>query len=457
MENITRITVLAFGLLCAATGAFAYDGPVADNSAAGVMNVQDEKQQNLFVTNEANEGTPYRIPAVAVAKNGHIIAISDSRPCGNDIGYGEVDIKARISTDNGQTWGEEFFLADGMGDDNGGEVWRTGFGDAAVVADADRNEVLIMMVCGKTVCWRGVYTTDPATSNPNRVAQVRGTYDKKQGVWKWTKPVEVTETIYPLFVDKDNTVTVPSLFIGSGRICQSRVVKVGKYYRIYAATWTNNGGNRVIYSDDFGRSWNRLGTIDDRPATGGDEPKCEELPDGTVVLSTRVQGGRIFNFFTYSDVKKGEGEWGNATMSGADNHGTVAVENSTNGEIMILPVVRNSDRKPVYLALQSVPFGKGRANVGIYYKELASPDDCATPETFAANWNGKHQASHMGSAYSTMAMQADGKVAFLYEEETFGKGYTTVYKAYRIEDITAGKYTYSKKGNRKAFVGKKRK
>ena len=138
-----------------------------------------EPQQNLFVTMPGK--TPYLIPAICTAKNGQIVAISDYRPCGGDIGFGEVDIKARISTDNGKTWGPEFFIADGLGEKQNKEFWKIGFGDAAVVADAERNEILIMMVCGKTVCWNGNYTTDPATSNPNRVAQVRGSFNFGKG------------------------------------------------------------------------------------------------------------------------------------------------------------------------------------------------------------------------------------------------------------------------------------
>ena len=68
----------------------------------------------LYATPDAN-GKPYRIPAIATAPNGHIFGIADNRPCGNDIGYGEVDIKCRISTDHGATWGDEFFVADGRG------------------------------------------------------------------------------------------------------------------------------------------------------------------------------------------------------------------------------------------------------------------------------------------------------------------------------------------------------
>lgn len=410
-----------------------------------------EEQTNLFITDQ-NSAHPYRIPAIAKAANGDLIAISDYRPCGADIGYGEVDIMARISTDNGATWGKEFCLADGLGDNNGGEVWKTGFGDAAVAADAERNEIVVMMVCGKTVCWNGNYIPGSPSSNPNRVAQVRGTYNESKGLWEWTKPVEVTESIYPLFVDADGNPTVTSLFIGSGKICQSRVVKTGDYYRLYCATWTKNEGNRVIYSDDFGTTWHVLGTINDRPAPSGDEPKCEELPDGTVVLSSRTSRGRLFNLFTFTDVEKGKGFWGDCSKSGFDNYGIDIGANSTNGEILIVPVMRKRDSKEMYLALQSVPFADTRANVGIYYKELSGLEDVGSTQAFASNWDGRHQSSYIGSCYSTMTMQADGKLAFLYEEETFGRGYTTVYKTYTIEQLTKGAYEYKPDVNRTDFV-----
>ena len=50
-------------------------------------------QTTLFHTGDES-GYPYRIPAIAKAKNGDLIALTDRRPCGNDIGYGRVDILA---------------------------------------------------------------------------------------------------------------------------------------------------------------------------------------------------------------------------------------------------------------------------------------------------------------------------------------------------------------------------
>ena len=79
--------------------------------------------QTLFHTGDES-GFPYRIPAIARAANGDLIALSDRRPCGGDIGYGRVDILMRVSRDNGATWepAEDVLVGTGSGP-------TTGYGD----------------------------------------------------------------------------------------------------------------------------------------------------------------------------------------------------------------------------------------------------------------------------------------------------------------------------------------
>ena len=179
-----------------------------------------------------------------------------------------------MSSDYGKTWGKEFLVTRGSGVHGAVDC---GFGDAALVADRESNEVLLVTVCGETV-----YTAQTTTrQNPNRVALLRSHDNGKT----WSKFKEITESIYSLF-DKSTIGPVQSLFFGSGRIFQSRKVKVGSHYRIYAALCARPNGNRVIYSDDFGNTWRALGDINVSPAPNGDEPKCEELPDGSLILSS---------------------------------------------------------------------------------------------------------------------------------------------------------------------------
>ena len=424
------------------------------------FNYSTNEDRIIFTSPDAN-GKPYRIPAIATALNGDVMAVADNRPCGSDIGYGEVDIKVRVSKDNGATWGTEEFIANGDGDEarltDGDKTndFAYAFGDAAIVADRERNEVVVFSVAGKTVCHNGNYTLDPSTSNPNRVARMKGTYNEASGTWSWSTPEEVTEKFYAPFVKETSTtneetgeitttrtVTVQSLFIGSGRIMQSRVVKKDQYYRLYAALWTKNQGNRVVYSDDFGENWHILGTVDDRPASSGDEPKCEELPNGTVVLSSRKGSGRYFNLFTFDSTTGDDayttGTWGTVVSSNDVTGGFRNSDSGTNGEIYMLDnVMDNTTGVKKTIMLHSVPLGSGRNNVAIWYKEI-DPSATYTPETFATGWTLGKQVSFRGSAYSTMTLQKDNRIGFLFEEVP--NGYCIIYCPLTIEEITGGAY-----------------
>lgn len=405
----------------------------ATNFTVSIARSQTPAEPSVELFQTFSGQVPYRIPAIARTHNGDVIAIADYRYCGADIGYGHIDLHARISTDNGATWGQEFTIADGNGIKGDAAC---GYGDAALVADSESDTVLVICAAGN-VTYGG-----SNRQNPIRVARLYS-YDNGR---TWTRPVDITEHIYGLF-DQRQSGAVQSLFFGSGRICQSRIVKTGRFYRLYAALCAR-GGNLVIYSDDFGQTWSPLGGENSAPAPSGDEPKCEELPDGTVVLSSRKGGGRYYNHFTYSDIEKAEGSWATAVATDACEDGIKVLNNSTNGEILIVPARRNSDGKPVYLALQSIPFGSGRTNVGIYYKALDSYEDFNTPTNFASHWEGRYQSSRMGSAYSTMTLQANDSIGFLYEESTYGADYTIVYKQYSIERITGGTYSYDSNTDR---------
>ena len=393
-----------------------------------------EESQNIFITN--NGGIPYRIPAIAMASNGDLIAVADYRHSGADIGVvnnGRIDLLARISNDNGATWGNQFAIVEGQGS-NSPDFMHVGFGDPCIVADRESSRVLVLSCAGNVSFQNGT------RNNHQNIARF---YSEDNGA-TWSEPVDIAESIYSKW-DYSTQGPVMAMFVGSGKIHQSRYVKVGNYYRLYCAVLLKNKNaaytNFVLYSDNFGDTWEVLGGVDTAPIpSSGDEPKVEELPNGNVVISSRINGGRFFNIFTFTDKERALGSWG----THATSNSVVASNNSTNGEIMIFPVIRNEDNAETWLALQSLPFGSGRANVGIYYKELADESDYDTPANFAKDWDGRHQASYLGSAYSTMCFQKDSTIAFLYEEETFGAAYTIVYKNYSIETITKGAYSMPK-------------
>ena len=437
----------------------------------------NEKKQNLFSSaniSQANQIYPYRIPGIAKAYNNHLIAVAAHLICGTDPGYGQVDLVCRVSKDDGVTWGNEVNVA--VGDASlinaNTNVFEIAFGDPAIVADRTSNKVAIFVVAGCTHYFAAT------RSNPNMIGVIYGTYNETTGNWDWEEPKNITEKIYSLY---DNVNTVQSAFIAGGKVFQSRIVKVGQYYRLYAAMCARPNGNRVIYSDDFGETWHALGGASAvLTPENGNEPKCEELPDGRVILSSRNSNGngRIYNIYTYTNTETGEGSWSSSATSTFDGSNQAPGSNNTNGEILIVPVKRNSDSKEMYLALQSQPTGNSRVNVGIYYKELTNLDDMNTVANFATGWNGFYQVSTTESAYSSMDLQADGKVGFIYEEtltrdgtvqnpitttfpsgvdpwgsSTHGfEGYNNIYRAYTIEQLTNNAYSLKTDVNRGTFV-----
>ncbi len=394
-----------------------------------------EPQFNVF----ESKGLPTnRIPAIAKAYNGDLIAVADLRYNGSDIGGGKLDLRGRISKDNGATWGDIFTIVKGDDYTDTSVLMCTGFGDPCIVGDSESPRVLMMSCSGNVMFPSGTRTKHQAIAR---------FYSEDNGQ-TWSKPVDISESIYSQF-DNCAIGSAKSMFVGSGRIFQSRTFKAGKYYRLYCSVLfkdiNNVNKNYVLYSDDFGENWSVLGGVDVAPIpSGADEPKTEELPDGSILCSSRVTGGRYYNIFSFTDTEKAEGSWGTMAFSGASNNGVKAENNACNGEVLVLPAVRRADNKDVYLILQSVPFGSGRTNVGIYYKELGSFHKFANPDSLAANWDGRHQASYIGSAYSTMILQADNHVGFLYEDDTFsdGAGYTIAYKNYSLEQITDSLYSY---------------
>ncbi len=403
-----------------------------------------------------NQGVERRIPALARVfegdKAGRLVAIFDYRHHGGDIGGGNITLQISVSDDNGATWSTPDCLRNANGEPvtaapdsifghdklakaqtNPNLYWNYAFGDAALVADRESGKLLLMAVGGPTLFWSSRY------ENPNQCVR----WYSEDGGQTWSDAQRVTYDILDLFNGEPEYGKIDGQFIGSGRIMQSRYIKVGDYYRVYAVLASQNNGaggttrNWVIYSDDFGQNWAVLGGTDVCPVmTGrGDECKAEELPDGSVVIAGRCRtGNRNFNIFRYTDATAAEGKWMDAVLTDM-GFGSI---NACDGEIMILPAVDNLNGQAVYLVLQSFPYGGGRNFVSIAYKSLRTGEDMADPSTFT-QFEGRYRISSGASVYSTMAWQANNKLGFFWEE---GSPISGTYLDLDLEEITDGQYSY---------------
>ena len=404
----------------------------ADTSS---LNVAGTKQVLFSTAEDGNH--PYRMPAIATLLNGDILAISDYRPCNKDLGYGEVDIYAKISKDNGATWTPStktpgksggLKIADGSS--------SNGYGYEAVVVDRESGDVLIVCESGKVPYSSGT------SSNHNTISQIRATYDKSTGNLDWTSPEDKNSEFY-----KGNLSDARGIRTASGRIIQSTKVKFGTHYRIYCALivsqekniFFNENVNYVVYSDDFGTSWNVLGGTS--CITGGDEAKVEELPNGDIVISSRMTGGRYFNVFNFTDLNYASGSW-NSSSSYTFKTRCAA----TNGELLLYKNITKKDGTQCNLLFQSLPTGSNRTDVSIFYKEI-STDETKQYQTndFTTGWSEAFQVESGNSAYSTMTVLGNGEIGFIYEDDyttsTYdGGGCEIVYIPLTVSEITGGAY-----------------
>lgn len=436
-------------------------------------------QTTTTIFDSGNGRSPYyRIPAI-LNQNGTLWAFTDDRSnvsstvSWGDIGCGEISIIAKKSTDNGASWSSSTTVAEGS---NSASGFYKAHGDAAVVCDReDPNKMLVMCASGETSYGSSTVSVTRSwniwhyTYALNLSSAIRvGKYTSTDGGATWSGK-DVTSDIYGIWDEASRTtyssgVPVKKLFFSSGRICQSAIIKNGSNYRLYAAL-CSDVGSLVVYSDDFGENWHALGGTSARPVSSGDEAKIEELPNGNVLISSRMttsskSSGRYFNIFTYTNRNSASGSWGTAQESSSSSGGTYAYWNNTNGEIILVPAMAKDSNVPVYIALQSVPAGNTsnsidqntykRSNVSIYWKVLSSTSELDAPSDFTNGWT-KYEVSSTTSAYSSMVLDKNGDVAFIYEENaintTIGSGnmdyYDIQFKSLPLSTITNGAYTYT--------------
>ncbi|MBR6629042.1 MAG: exo-alpha-sialidase [Bacteroidaceae bacterium] len=411
----------------------------------GGMGVQAQTETVLFKYTDAKE--PYRIPAIATMSNGEIIAISDHRPGGNDVGNNcDVDIYARISDNNGVSWtGEEtphsssseevIKIADGCSDD----FPDIAFGDAAVAAHPETGEVLVMCV--------GAYNTSFSSADKNTSDYYCYRFYSNDYGRTWNKGANIT----PQMKGDDSVLPnkeVYAMFFASGRLHVSRYHK----NRIYGALYTKEASgerNYVLYTEDFGESWKCLGNdvAIGKETNTANEAKVEELPNGDVLISSRKAGGRYFNVYSFE-----QGKWLEQTEY------TFGGNASCNGELLLYNSVKNvknaSDTEEYALLLQSLPIGSTRKNVTIFYK-LLKYGTAYTPEEIESGWTEGRVVYSGNSAYSTMTIMPDGNIGFLYEKDYCSSNFkdnfnykaasggtaNIVFVPYTIENVTGGNYT----------------
>ena len=396
-------------------------------------------KETILYNSSNTKKAPYRIPAIVTMSNGEILAISDYRPGGNDVGNGgEVDIYARISNDNGATWSGD----DNTPHDNTSNIIKVAdgtsslaYGDAAVAAHPETGDVLVLCVGGNSTKFASA-----TTSTTNYYTYMFRSSDYGR-TWSSTNVTSTFKGSNSLLKNKK----VCSMFFASGRLLVSKHTP-GRVYGAILTREYNSGYsnyNYVFYTDDFGQSWSMLGS--DYAISCADEAKLEELPNGDILISSRTSGGRNFNIYSTSTQSWGTQEKVDFTEG-----------NATNGELMIyrgVYKVGETTGATYDIMLQSLPTASNRAKVSVFYRPVENKQYSVSE--IASGWVKGIEVYDGNSAYSAMTIMPNGEIGFLYEKDYYSsnsgdnynsgcaKGGTAniVFLPLTVEEITDGAYT----------------
>ena len=344
-----------------------------------------KQQQYLFVPT-SHDCKYYRIPALIRAADNSLVAVADKRYNSEaDLGNHKIDLVVRRSENDGQTWSEPHVFAEG----DGTSATRYGFGDAALARTAS-GKLICLMSAGSKSFWQGQTPIFMSTSENNGQT--------------WSEPVEIS--VPGRMEDQVNGVAghgMASVFVTSGRGITTTTGRVMFLLDAKVQTTSSPEQNYLLYSDNEGQTWTIAPTL---IYDGANEAKLAQLPDGTLLSSTRQSGQRGFNRGT-GDGLNWMGQYRATNLPDA----------GCNADILAY-----SDG----LLLQTLVHRNPRADLRIH----ASRDHGQT-------WTEVYQIQAGLGAYTTMERLANGDLAILYEDKSYdaGNGYAINYISIPAETV----------------------
>ncbi|KAB7788695.1 exo-alpha-sialidase [Bifidobacterium leontopitheci] len=247
-------------------------GPAAD--AASTPSERKDGAELQLATNGQIKGEYYRIPALAEAPNGWILAAWDLRPDGGDA-PSPNSIVQRISKDGGKSWTSPRLVAAGR---NAAGKW--GYSDPSYVVDHETGKVFLFFVKSYD---QGYFGSVQGVEDVRNVLQAVVVESDDNGE-TWSEPRNITKEITAGHENEWK-----SRFASSGAGIQLKYgAHKGRLIQQYAVRTTGNANIAVsVYSDDHGKTWKS-----GNPVTGAnmDENKVVELSDGRVMLNSRPGG-----------------------------------------------------------------------------------------------------------------------------------------------------------------------
>lgn len=313
----------------------------------------------------------YRIPAIVVTKQGTVLAFCEGRKVhGGDAG--DIDLLARRSTDNGRTWSAQRVVRD-----DGGNTC----GNPCPVVDAETGTIWLLSTWNLGQDNERLII-DGQSRDTRRVFVASSTDDGLT----WSQPREITADVKKPDWTWYATGPGSGIQITHGKHAGRLVIACD-----HIEAMTKHYYSHTVYSDDHGKTWELGGSTPDHQVN-----ECEvvELADGRLMMNMR----------NYDRSKK-------LRQKAFSRDGGISWEEQGFDDALVDPVCQASiaryswpGRSTESVILFSNPADTRRVNMTV----RGSFDDGKT-------WAGRLVLHSGPSAYSDLAVLADGTVGCLYE------------------------------------------
>ncbi|MET3164147.1 UNVERIFIED_ORG: sialidase-1 [Arthrobacter sp. UYEF10] len=352
----------------------------------------------------------YRIPALAVSRQGTLLAAYDGRPNLDDL-PNPIDLLLRRSTDNGRTWGKQQVVRTGRG--------LNGYGDPSLLVDAETGRILLFHAAGTHA---GFFEAAAGLEPDDDVQHCDLSYSDDDGLtWQHRRITAQLKLRPPLRPREPSTdePDITGIFAAAGQGIQ---IHTGPYRGRLVQQFVVLAGGEIMaasaYSDDHGSTWT-LGELIGAGTHGHapNENKVAALQDGRLLLHSRGTPRRLA---ALSDD-------GGATWSALR-----AVEDlpdpGDNGSLVRFDGLPSLDSlagevTDSWLLATNNHDTSLRRNTVI----SLSPDN-------GRSWPAKLVLCPGSSAYSTAARLPDGNIGVLYERQGYRE---IVFASVPAEQLTA--------------------
>lgn len=316
---------------------------------------------NLFSTQNQRHPACYRIPTLAVAPNGDMIAVADERvPSCKDLRDNpDINLVLRRSIDKGNNWLPMEKIVD--------YPLGQSASDASIIVDRWTNQIFLFFNFMDLKAEKNVYYFKMIKSTDNGKT--------------WTPPTDITSQI-----------TKPEWHHHFKFITSGKGVQTSSGTLVHTLVNVPQGAY-LFYSNNHGKGWQVTNT----PIYPADESKVIELADGQLMVNSRVN----HSDFRYVHIS---GDQGNSWVSRPDSS---LIDPGCNASIIRYPA--QTDSKTDNILLFCNPKSKNKRSqltIRISYNE-------------GKTWS-KGKTIYPGSAaYSSLCELANGEIGLLFEKDNY--------------------------------------